>query len=831
MKLSWTLNSFLSLIWLFLRSTNAITYKETLGMGQSLGTSDTLVSANGNFELGFFTRGNSTKYYVGMRFKKVPKDNIVWVANRELAASDSNAVLTVTDDGNLAVKNDRMVYFVTNISDISNTHVMLLDSGNLLLMNNSNLNILWQSFHNPTNTLLPGMTVRSDEGTSWSLTSWTSVEDPSPGNFSLEVDKSMGSARLIIRRESEIYWIGDEQSNFTFQSIGNRTSAIWDTGYLTWQGDYTSRLVLEVSGELNQQFWSQNTMRWVSLLSSKCGRNAICGNFGICNPQATDPCECLQGFEPYDEDSWKKGDTSAGCRRKTELCSNTSSDGLDDGFLLVDGVDFSLDSPLAFKTQNAFTCQRDCSINCSCVAYAYDVTGSCLFWLDRVLNLKNISVDYGDDNYRPSFYLKLARSDLINNELINNPDHNSSLSQKALLTIVILIIFLVMLALALFAYYCRRRKLRREGEDLLMFDTGMSMKVEISELTDGDNVGKVNKRDVKLPLFSFASVSAATNKFSPENKLGEGGFGPVYKGKLLNGGEVAVKRLSARSGQGWEELKNEAMLIAKLQHNNLVRLLGCCVERDEKMLIYEFMPNKSLDVFLFDATKCRILDWETRVRIIDGIAQGLLYLHQYSRFRIIHRDLKASNILLDIDMNPKISDFGLARLFGGNELQANTNRIVGTYGYMSPEYALEGIFSIKSDVFSFGVLLLEIISGKKNTGLYHTNSLNLLGYAWDLWTSGRGTELMDSASEDASVQKIVVRRYVNIALLCVQESAEDRPTMSDVVSMLGNENIVLPYPKPIAFLNVRGIRTSRSDGSSAETVSTNNMTASVMEAR
>ncbi|XP_028761842.1 G-type lectin S-receptor-like serine/threonine-protein kinase At2g19130, partial [Neltuma alba] len=298
-------------------------------MGQSLGTSDTLVSASGNFELGFFTRGNSTKYYVGMWFKKVPKDSIVWVANRKLAASDSNAVLTVTDDGNLVVKNDRMVYFVTNISDISSTHVMLLDSGNLLLMNNSNLNILWQSFQNPTNTLLPGMTVRSDEGASWSLTSWTSVEDPSPGNFSLEVDNSMGSARLIIRRESEIYWIGDEQSNFTFQSIGNRASATWDTGYLTWQGDYTSRLVLEVSGELNQQFWSQDRCG-VSLLSSKCGRNATCGNFGICNPQATDPCECLQGFEPYDEDSWKKGDTPAGCRRKTELCSNTSSDGLDD---------------------------------------------------------------------------------------------------------------------------------------------------------------------------------------------------------------------------------------------------------------------------------------------------------------------------------------------------------------------------------------------------------------------------------------------------------------------------------------------------------------------
>ncbi|XP_028756159.1 G-type lectin S-receptor-like serine/threonine-protein kinase CES101 [Neltuma alba] len=303
----------------------------------------------------------------------------------------------------------------------------------------------------------------------------------------------------------------------------------------------------------------------------------------------------------------------------------------------------------------------------------------------------------------------------------------------------------------------------------------------------------------EVEIFSFECIVVATNNFSDSNKLGEGGFGHVYKGTLIDGQEVAIKRLSKSSGQGVTEFKNEAKLMAKLQHTNLVRLLGLCIERDERIIVYEYLPNKSLDFYIFDASRRNVLDWEKRFSIIEGIAQGLLYLHKYSRLRVIHRDLKASNILLDEEMNPKISDFGTARIFGLRESEENTNRVVGTRGYMAPEYAINGIVSIKTDIFSFGVLLIEILSGKKNNSRFDLDRPhNLIGYAWKLWNEGRVLELMDSGLDEPSVQN-KVQRGIHIGLLCVQDQAKDRPSMLDVISFLSNDSIQLAKPKQPAY--------------------------------
>uniref|UniRef100_A0A6M2E646 non-specific serine/threonine protein kinase n=1 Tax=Populus davidiana TaxID=266767 RepID=A0A6M2E646_9ROSI len=348
------------------------------------------------------------------------------------------------------------------------------------------------------------------------------------------------------------------------------------------------------------------------------------------------------------------------------------------------------------------------------------------------------------------------------------------------------------------------------------------------DYSDKDIQGEVTSQD--LPLIRLDVINEATKQFSDENKLGQGGFGPVYRGTLEDGKEVAVKRLSRTSGQGQREFLNEVVLIARLQHRNLVRLLGCCLEKNEKLLIYEYMPNKSLDVILFCSRNEVLLDWQRRVSIINGIARGLLYLHEDSRLRIIHRDLKTSNILLDHEMNPKISDFGMARIFDGNQIEANTNRIVGTYGYMAPEYAMAGLFSVKSDVFSFGVLLLEMISGKKNVGFHLSEEgESLLTFAWKLWSDGQGLELMDPMLEKSSVATEVLR-CIHIGLLCVQEDPADRPTMSSVLHMLASDTITLPIPKQPAFSIGRFVA-MEGHSSNQKVCSVNELTLSVLSPR
>ncbi|CAN6176999.1 unnamed protein product [Urochloa humidicola] len=294
--------------------------------------------------------------------------------------------------------------------------------------------------------------------------------------------------------------------------------------------------------------------------------------------------------------------------------------------------------------------------------------------------------------------------------------------------------------------------------------------------------------------FEFSQIVHATDNFSENRNVGWGGFAKIYKGELPDGFMIAIKRLNEHATTF--DFSNE-FLLARLEHTNLVKLLGWCIHGKERILVYEFMHKGGLHQFIFDKVKGPLLDWSKRVNIIKGLAEGLVYLHKHSKLWIVHRDLKPHNVLLDHDLNPKISDFGSAITMSSDAAEEQTSRVVGTCGYKAPEYASRGIYSVKTDVFSFGVLALVIISGRNNTILEHRGDTvgNLVRDAWKLWNDGRLRELVDPALGDG-FKLAEITQFAQVALLCTQEDSTDRPTMSDVVALLNFESIsLLPDPK------------------------------------
>lgn len=329
-----------------------------------------------------------------------------------------------------------------------------------------------------------------------------------------------------------------------------------------------------------------------------------------------------------------------------------------------------------------------------------------------------------------------------------------------------------------------------------------------------EDLEKIAAQEQKL--FPFETLVAATKNF--HQKLGEGGFGPVFKGRLEDGREIAVKKLSQNSNQGKKEFENEAKLLARVQHRNVVNLLGYCTRGAEKLLVYEYISNESLDKFLFKTGRREELDWKRRYDIIGGIARGLLYLHEDSHSCIIHRDIKASNILLDDKWAPKIADFGMARLFSEDQTHVNT-RVAGTNGYMAPEYVMHGHLSVKADVFSFGVLILELISGQKNSTFdVNLDAQNLLEWAWKLYKKGRSLEVLDPSLASSAVAEQVAM-CVQIGLLCTQADPQSRPNMRRVVVMLSKKPGTLEEPTRPGYPGSR-YRRSRRPTTSTSTAGT-----------
>ncbi|KAG5235603.1 G-type lectin S-receptor serine/threonine-protein kinase [Salix suchowensis] len=741
---------------------------DTISADHTIGDGETIVSSGETFELGFFSPGNSTRRYLGIWYNKISKGKVVWVANREIPITDKSGVLKFDERGVLilAIQNGSVIWSSNSSRQAQNPVAQLLDSGNLVIRNEddrSTENFVWQSFEHPGNTFLPGMKLGSlASGLHVIISSWKSNDDPSRGPYTFEIDAK--GLELVVRKNSVLKsrsgpWNGvgfsglpnvkpDPFLSYAFVSNDREAYLAYDI----INSSIALTLVLNQNGVVERLAWIDRLNNWIVYSSAPgdtCDNYALCGAYGRCTIGNSPACGCLNRFVPKNQSEWARADWSSGCVPRTPLnCQNG------DGFIKYHNIKLPESKIWAInRSMTTEECRMKCLNNCSCMAY----TNS---------DIRDLEADAFSEN----------------NTLEGSPQ-----KKKVAIIVSVVLSALLLLGLGLFLFLQKKKKKHNRHHML-----GRTKKKE----NNTEEQWSMNSHDesLDLPHFDLAAIANATSNFSFNNLLGEGGFGPVYKGTFKGGQDIAVKRLSTESRQGLDEFMNEVKCIAKLQHRNLVKLLGYCIEHEEKILIYEYMPNKSLDIYIFDQVQSKLLDWPKRFHIINGVSRGLLYLHQDSRLRIIHRDLKLSNILLDNDMNPKISDFGLAKSFGGNETEANTRRVVGTYGYMSPEYAIDGNFSIKSDVFSFGVLVLEIVTGKRNRGFTHPeHDLNLLGHIWKLYKQGRSLELIDELEVESCYVSEVLKS-IHVGLLCVQHSPEHRPSMSTVVLMLGGDG-VLPQPK------------------------------------
>uniref|UniRef100_A0A0E0JFS2 Receptor-like serine/threonine-protein kinase n=1 Tax=Oryza punctata TaxID=4537 RepID=A0A0E0JFS2_ORYPU len=733
----------LNVIILFMGSHTAVA-SDTLFPGQSISGSETLVSENGIFELGFFSP-SGMKHYLGIRYKNLSRNNPItfWLGNKIPITNFPNVTLYI-GAGELYIEELGSVLWTSNSTrNESVTAVaVILNNGNFVVRDQLNTSMVtWQSFDHPADKLLPGAWLGWDMviGSNILLT----LSKP-PYNCTLMIDQTRKRGFIMLIDGHDKYlgtfpdWMVTYEENGSLVRL-NDPGITNDIEFMKLQ-----------LGQVSLLKWLDNATisGWQPVWSypSSCKVSAFyCGAFGICTSTGT--CKCIDGFSPAEPNEWELGHFVSGCSRI--IPSNCQSAVSTDSFVLVDNLQGLPYNPQGVMAATSEECRAICLSQCYCAAYSYH--SGCKIWYSMLLNLT-----LADNPPYTEIYMR-----------IGSPNKNRMHTLVFILIFGSIAVILIMLMMLLI--YKKR-----------------SSCVAIQAKMEGF-----------LAVYSYAQLKKATRNFS--DRLGEGSFGSVFKGTIAGSTIVAVKKLKGL-GHTEKQFRTEVQTVGMIQHTNLVRLLGFCAGGTRRLLVYEYMPNGSLDSHLFSETS-RVLSWNLRLQIVIGIARGLVYLHEECRDSIIHCDIKPENILLNAELCPKIADFGMAKLLG-REFNAALTTIRGTIGYLAPEWISGQPITHKADVYSFGVVLFEIISGRRSTKkIRYGNHRYFPLYAAAKVNEGDVLCLLDDRLEgNASLKELDVA--CRVACWCIQDDEIHRPSMRQVIHMLeGVVDVELP-PIPVSFLNL-----------------------------
>ncbi|CAL5025907.1 unnamed protein product [Urochloa decumbens] len=778
---------------------------------------ETLVSAGGVFELGFFTTGDgadgrSAATYLGIWYYNITGiKTVVWVANRRSPVVNSPGVLRLRPDGRLAVLDGHQNAVWSSAAPTEGVSsagftARLLDSGNLVVSRGgTDGSAAWQSFDFPTDTLLPGMRLGVDAtaGITRAITSWRSPDDPSPGDYTFKlVQGGLPQFCLVRGGATTVYtsgpWNGEiltgvpylkSDEHFTFKVVWSAEETYYAYSIAEPSSSLLSRFIVDGAlGQLQRLVWIDGSWTTFSCYpGDQCDAYAKCGAFGYCETTPTTTCRCLPGFRPRFPRQWSLRDGAGCCVRSTNLsCGGDTS--ADDGFLVVNRMKLpDATNATLYPGVTLEQCRQVCLRNCTCRAYAAASTrGGCIIWGVDLVDMRQYTTTVQD------LYIRLAKSEIhALDAAAAGPASNSSgrtlpavppspgpppkkkiklyiiVGASALTGVSILsIVFLLFYK----RYYGTWQTAPRNEHQPGLECFGQSQP----------------KR------YSFSEVKRMTKGFA--EKVGQGGFGAVYKGSLPDGQGIAVKMLKDSKGDGGE-FKNEVASISRTAHVNVVTLLGFCLDGFHRALIYDFMSNGSLDRYSFGDISVpadKILSWHALYDILIGVARGLEYLDRGCNTRIVHLDIKPQNILLNQDLCPKIADFGLAKLCQQKDNQIYISGARGTIGYIAPEVLSGGQVSSKSDLFSFGMMILELAGARKNPEVGPDSTTKY----FPQWLYENVDQFCSSNCEIRNVE--IVQKIVTVGLWCIQRKPVDRPSISKVLEML-ESTAELHLPPEVPF--------------------------------